>query len=321
VPFNASSKRNTKAATSYNPGPGAYSSSNHIYAGFDRIQQESVSHKQQKEMGVDQINVQGLKPTSNFASKVERFNNKKKDNQNLGPGRYVPEDNWVKNAKKTSKAHSQQFQWERPPNAPSIPSHESVFGYEETKSGILKKQKNPEKVITGIKEDRVGPGQYELPNSIAGSKKGTIQWKKTKTKRFKTKKPKENNAVGPGHYQVEKTDIFPIYKYMQSSVFASKVERATSMQIKRRKRGIPVVGHSRPITAYHHLTKPKIEHFEEDLSSDDDNGGPGYYINHENLSSFNKNIAPKRKQFFGSTVARFDSEGKKKSKVGPGSYH
>ncbi|CAI2359206.1 unnamed protein product [Moneuplotes crassus] len=322
APFNATSKRKTMESSSYNPGPGTYSNSNHLNAGFDRIQQESVSFKQQKEMGVDQINVQGIKQTSNFASKVPRFNGKNKENLNLGPGRYVPEDTWIKQVKPVPKAHFQPIQWERPPNAPSIPSHENVFGYEETKAGVLKKQKNPEKVTTGVKEDRVGPGQYELPNGISTNKKGAIQWKKAQTKRFKTKKSKQIEAVGPGHYQVEKSDIFPIYKYKQSSVFASRVERATSVQIKKRKRGNLVVGHSRPITAYQHLTKPKVGHFEEDLSSDeDDKRGPGCYINHENLSSFNQNIAPRRKQFFGSTVARFEGEGKKKSKVGPGSYN
>lgn len=30
---------------------------------------------------------------------------------------------------------------------------------------------------------------------------------------------------GPGHYQSDKTEIFPIYKYKPSSVFASKVDR------------------------------------------------------------------------------------------------
>lgn len=273
-------------------------------------------------MGVDQINVQGIKPTSNFASKVPRFRNKKNSNQNLGPGRYDPEENWVKNGKNAPKAHFQAIQWERPPNAPSIPSHDNVFGYEETKAGVLKKQKNPEKVTTGVKEDRVGPGQYELPNALANTKKGTVQWKKAKGRRFKSGKQKQVEVIGPGHYQVEKTDIFPIYKYKQSSVFASRVERATSVQVKKRKRANLVVGQTRPITAYQHLTKPKIDHFEDDLSSDEDNkGGPGYYVNHENISSFNQKVVPPTKQFFGSTVARFDGRRQKRSKVGPGSYH
>jgi hypothetical protein len=30
---------------------------------------------------------------------------------------------------------------------------------------------------------------------------------------------------GPGHYLAENKDVVPIYKYKQSSVFASKVDR------------------------------------------------------------------------------------------------
>ena len=33
------------------------------------------------------------------------------------------------------------------------------------------------------------------------------------------------NTPGPGYYQAEKSDIAPIYKYKQTSVFASKVDR------------------------------------------------------------------------------------------------
>ena len=47
------------------------------------------------------------------------------------------------------------------PNPPSIPSHNNVFGYEENAVGELIRQKNTEKVHTGIKEDKVGPGEYQ----------------------------------------------------------------------------------------------------------------------------------------------------------------
>ena len=33
------------------------------------------------------------------------------------------------------------------------------------------------------------------------------------------------DTPGPGHYLAEKTDLAPIYKYKQSSMFASKVDR------------------------------------------------------------------------------------------------
>ena len=159
----------------FGPGPGTYSSS---YVGFESIQQASVTLKTQKDFGVDPIMINGQKQSSNFASKVPRFSEGKKfGNNNLGPGRYVPEDNWNKVNRRPYKPEFHQIQWQRAPNPPSIPSHDNVFGYEETKSGELKRQKNPEKVITGLKQDKVGPGQYNLPGTIASSNKGAVKWK------------------------------------------------------------------------------------------------------------------------------------------------
>lgn len=58
------------------------------------------------------------------------------------------------------------------PNPPSIPSHENVFGYEENDTGELVKQKNTDKVYTGVKQDTVGPGQYDINKGIGATKKG-----------------------------------------------------------------------------------------------------------------------------------------------------
>jgi hypothetical protein len=46
------------------------------------------------------------------------------------------------------------------PNAPSIPSHNNVFGYEENDKGELIKQQNTELVHAGQGTDTVGPGHY-----------------------------------------------------------------------------------------------------------------------------------------------------------------
>jgi hypothetical protein len=35
----------------------------------------------------------------------------------------------------------------------------------------------------------------------------------------------DDATPGPGYYQAEKVEVFPIYKYKQSSMFASKVDR------------------------------------------------------------------------------------------------
>ena len=59
-------------------------------------------------------------------------------------------------------------------NPPSIPSHNYVYGYEEDLHGKLIQQKNTEPVHTGLKNDNVGPGQYEL--ELKKVQKGTTKW-------------------------------------------------------------------------------------------------------------------------------------------------
>lgn len=322
VPFNAASKRTTNGnkKTNFTPGPGTYSAS---YTGFDQIKQTSVNLKTQKDFGVDELAISGIKPTSNFASKVPRFKDgRKPTNQNLGPGRYVPDDAWAKDSKRPPKPEFHQIQWQREANPPSIPSHDFVFGYEETNTGGLKRQKNPEKVTTGLKTDVVGPGQYNVPDTFSKTHKGVVKWKKSKSKRFNGKKQNQVELVGPGHYQVEKTEMFPIYKYKQSSVFASRVERATSVQIKKRTRHNIPVGRTRPITAYQKMVRGAVGYIGTELSSDDEGDfpGPGAY-NNATVTAFNPKQVPQRQQFFGSTVARFDDKSKRRDKVGPGSYN
>lgn len=75
---------------------------------------------------------------------------------------------------------------------------------------------------TGVGKDRVGPGAYQIAN-VSETHKGP-SWHKTGPKKGLEMTKKANNP-GPGHYSSEKTDIFPIYKYKPSSVFASKVDR------------------------------------------------------------------------------------------------
>ena len=50
-------------------------------------------------------------------------------------------------------------------NPPSIPSHLSVFGYEENANGQLVRQKSNQVGFTGIKNDTVGPGDYDVLNA------------------------------------------------------------------------------------------------------------------------------------------------------------
>jgi hypothetical protein len=92
---------------------------------------------------------------------------------------------------------------------------------------------------------------------------------------------------GPGHYQSDKTEIFPIYKYKPSSVFASKVERVrdqkgvSSLKAKQLA-GRPPRSHqgSRPTAA----TEYEDGNDQDIYEDDEDEGvspGPGYYFNPE----------------------------------------
>jgi len=107
------------------------------------------------------------------------------------------------------------------PNPPSIPSHNNVFGYEENQRGELIRQKNSEQVLTGVKDDKVGPGHYEI--GVKKVTRGPTKWMKSDHQAKMAKL--SQNAPGPGHYQQPISAINPIYKNNKSSVFASAVPR------------------------------------------------------------------------------------------------
>lgn len=76
----------------------------------------------------------------------------------------------------------------------------------------------------------VGPGSYDVTKGLTASKKGP-------TWHLPSNKPKVPPATdtatipGPGYYNVEKVEVFPIYKYKPSSVFVSKVNRVAQKSL------------------------------------------------------------------------------------------
>lgn len=101
-----------------------------------------------------------VKKTNVFASKVERFtDNKKTSDLSPGPGTYsVNRNNWERKTKTVTMRSDNSPPVARPLNPPSIPSHNNVFGYEETLEKNLVRQNNPESGFSGEKMDTVGPG-------------------------------------------------------------------------------------------------------------------------------------------------------------------
>lgn len=125
--------------------------------------------------------------------------------------------------------------WNKVHNPPSIPSHDFVFGYEE-EQGELVRQRNTDNKHTGEKTDTVGPGEYDIPRGL-GKSRGVPQWHPPRQPKKSALSSLAGNrsatavigpsadTPGPGYYIPEKAEVFPLYKYKQSSAFASKVDR------------------------------------------------------------------------------------------------
>jgi hypothetical protein len=209
-----------------------------------------------------------------------------------GPGSYDVQDISLKKMMPKTRLES-NFAYLKIQSPPSIPSHESVFGYEEANHGILIKQSNPDKIHRGEKGDTIGPGQYNVPSSFSTSNnfKG-LSWQRSKSKRelYNLKSKPNVDFITPRDY-----NIFPIYKFKNSSVFASKVPRmdkSDKMKVKFGKRGS--------------LSAPKIlDALTENESDDEGVPGPGFYYNPAQTSDFAIEPYTGRNQYFGSTVERF----------------
>ena len=86
----------------------------------------------------------------------------------------------------------------------------------------------------------------------------------------------------------------PVYKYKQSSVFASAVTRQNSLRCAKRnsiRRLIPSSS-TRPITA---ALRTEASHCALDDDSSEEDGitpGPGYYLGQENVTNFQQKEKP-----------------------------
>ena len=90
-------------------------------------------------------------------------------------------------------------------NPPSIPSHLNVFGYEENQSGALVKQRSNQVGFTGVKNDTVGPGDYDINKSknVVGRTGGVVAWKKPTVARRNVEDDKTvGETPGPGQYDI-----------------------------------------------------------------------------------------------------------------------
>lgn len=179
----------------------------------------------------------------------------------------------------------------RLPNAPSIPSHNNVFGYEETTEGQLIQQQNPEHVFSGTHGDTVGPGYYEIKDTRI-HKTGT-NWHASKVKRpIFTSGVTQQSFIGPGSYDITKASS---KKMRGTSCFVSNVPKSTMKE------------------------RPRTPDKDEDEESDDNSPGPGYY--NPKAGAFQERTMPGPIQQFGFTAARFTQpKNQTANSIGPGQY-
>mmetsp|Transcript_5241 Transcript_5241/g.9623 ORF Transcript_5241/g.9623 Transcript_5241/m.9623 type:complete len:531 (+) Transcript_5241:30-1622(+) len=274
APFSSTTLRKFEPQTNPAPGPGAYDSTD-----------KTIRRNASDQFGRTKI-------TAQFASKVERFNWKSTDAL-PGPGQYALQTNWDKKIVEMRPEPS-SVNWLRLPSAPSIPSTHQKLGYDETPTGELVMQKNPEMIHSGSKVDSVGPGHYNV-QAGAISSKGT-SWHRYKSKRDLGSAPSKTN-LGPGSYYEPKEVVMPLYKYKPSSVFASGCKRDCY---------IPPSGKTKDETS--------------GSSDEDEVPGPGHYNGATSVSAFNVKPVPERLQFFGSTSSRFKAEKADKASIAPGMY-
>ena len=83
----------------------------------------------------------------------------------------------------------------------------------------LELNKSPVPIFTGIKQDTVGPGQYQLKDAFDIHKNNGPSWHKSRVPKLSA--PPKEQVVGPGAYDHD-TGIIPLYKLNPSGNFLSK---------------------------------------------------------------------------------------------------
>ncbi len=199
-PFMSGTNRENFILKNQNPGPGSYYKDPNMEY-MEKLLNTSREKKKEpfyKNLDYENNNTEPYNFTMKdektdhlgFMTKDKRFKYSKKDMDLPGPGSYLFESQFKSNKKslksQLSKKGSKKILLEEtdPPKIMSIPTRTQGFGYEinEENSTLLNLDPEQNKKYTGVKEDRVGPGQYDLikEKDWVSQNKGT-SWGKSKT--------------------------------------------------------------------------------------------------------------------------------------------
>ncbi|KRX01964.1 hypothetical protein PPERSA_07609 [Pseudocohnilembus persalinus] len=296
------------------PGPGAYN-----------IAQNNLNEKIVRSSNNEDIKIIEVpNPQSQFKSQSKRFQHGK--DKNPGPGQYEALEQFKRQQKLYPKSFHNTEQSimrkleEKYTKTPSIPSKIHQNGYIQ-KDDQLQLIKGNQQNYTGIKQDVVGPGEYQAFDQFKQNK-GTERWAKNAEERFKYNH-RQTQSVGPGAYDLQ-SSITPLYQLKQGASFASKTMRISEQRkgmianqfLKQKSMANTSIASSR--------TRDQTEFDDSDSEYeyiDDTTPGPGYYHNESVLSSIKPQTKKQKFQFFGTGSLRFKEQGKQYTQAGPGAYH
>ena len=329
-PFQSSSKKFSNTLN-LNPGPGEY-----FHDDFEeknkKIREnakEMIIKKEEFEKNLPENKKKLIRENYErfgFNSKEKRF---KKDihDDRIGPGNYFKDNNnnIKKDEKKNVIKNSEIKNYDK--NREKIASipNKFFFGYEEDVNGKLNEKTNPNfyKQFSGLKDDTVGPGTYDIDFPEKWRIKGT-SFSKSNVPRFTKKKIRPKTSTNVNHINCESGNFRG--KFISKNKLNEFNNKNNFNKLNYKNYVIKQSMKNKSIL----LDKNKNKNY-RNFFIINNNPGPGYYYDVENNSSFNKiknkNIYTNNKNyFFGSSCNRFGQgasagfEEDFKSNLGPGSY-
>ena len=329
-PFQSSSKKFSNTLN-LNPGPGEY-----FHDDFEeknkKIREnakEMIIKKEEFEKNLPENKKKLIRENYErfgFNSKEKRF---KKDihDDRIGPGNYFKDNNnnIKKDEKKNVIKNSEIKNYDK--NREKIASipNKFFFGYEEDVNGKLNEKPNPNfyKQFSGLKDDTVGPGTYDIDFPEKWRIKGT-SFSKSNVPRFTKKKIRPKTSTNVNHINCESGNFRG--KFISKNKLNEFNNKNNFNKLNYKNYVIKQSMKNQSIL----LDQNKNKNYRNFIIINN-NPGPGYYYDVENNSSFNKiknkNIYTNNKNyFFGSSCNRFGQgasagfEEDFKSNLGPGSY-
>ena len=341
-PFLTSSPR-SKIEIKDTPGPGSYYHDETYMKYLKNLQSEKISKEN------DRINLLTKGKTGDiyfllntekkgFNIKSKRFKVIQNINNTLGPGEYFKERK-DKNNNKLKKLKENEIFINKKINIiknneylkiPTIPSKENTFGFDILNNGELIQRQNPEmyKTFTGEKGDTVGPGSYEIEKPNNWLKTGT-SWSKLRSVRDCNKND-FSTSVSTTNFSESKNNMSNNIKsvisgrnnknYSQAKSY-DLMDKYNNYNIKQSKKLNNKSVFNLVVTNCKRNNKKKankIKTFESIIKNV--TPGPGYYYNAKDSSSFKTKKIPELKQFFGSSITRFENKKSVTNSIGPGEY-